>query len=177
MDIKDLIFYMVLMMFFGAWWGNYKLRNKALCIFTRASGQEIKKFVTLQDHYVSFDNMDFEIVPDRARDLWYDEGLFGKLFPTWIKCYHLNSNDYLPESYKDGGIQWESPANRNLINSRNDMHGFMENQTPPTDEPKKSKMQKYLPWIIGAVACLALYYIYYQYNQIQALQNFINTMG
>lgn len=179
MDLQSFITYLIVIVFVGAWWNNYRLRNKVLCIYTNIAGQDSKRIVSVQDHYVSFDGMEFELTPDRARDYRYDEGMFGKLFPTNLKCYHLNYSDYLPEGYKLG-IQWESPANRKLINSRNNMQVFSETQTP-NEEPKKSKMMKYLPWIIGFVVLIAGYYIYTyisnQNAQIQALQNYINTMG
>lgn len=179
MDFQSFLTYLVLVVFVGAWWNNFRLRNKIQVIYTNIAGQEIKRLVPILDHYVSFDGMDFELTPDRARDILYDEGMFGKLFPTRIKCYHLNYSDYLPENYKNTGVQWESPANRKLINSRNNMQVFSETQTP-NEAPKKSKMMKYLPWIIGAVLLFGGYYIYTyisnQNAQIAALQNYINAI-
>lgn len=181
MDTQQFLMYLFMIVMAMGWWSNYRLRNKCLVIYTRASKQELKKLVNLGDNYVVFDGQQCEITPNRARLHWYEEGIFGKLFGTWLICYHCNYADYFAENpNKMGeGTDWETPANRNKINSREFMGVMMETSTPEEEKARPSKLKKYLPWIIGIVGLVVGYYVYSyilnQNAQIAAMQAIINA--
>ena len=161
---------MVMFFFMFAWYSNYSLRNKVLCVYTRVTGQEIRKLVTLKDKQVSFDRKLFNITPERHRVVWHPT-FFG-LFGTWVICYHFVWYSYLPEDPREYGVVTMSPEVRAAMNQEEKFRAY--NRAEDARIKKKGGMFEMLAQVAPIFTIILLvaviYFLYTQGNQINILQ-------
>jgi hypothetical protein len=159
---------MGLMFVVYTWYCLYQLRNKALCIYTRATTQEIEKFVGLKARTVVFDKMEFDILPERHRLKWKTVlGLFG----TWVIAYHFVWNDSIPEDPNAYKIQVISPEVRHTMNQEKKFKAFLSEEAPKGVIKKSGGFMQYIPWFIICAVLIGVIYMMFTQGKTIALMN------
>jgi amino acid transporter len=154
---------------------GYRLRNKCLCVYTRASTQEIEKFVSLQDRHVSFDKKRFDIVPGTQRLKW--KSIMG-IFGTWVVAYHFVWYSRFPENPNIYNVPIESPEARHDMNQEEKFRAYQRAESQRDKVVKtKGSLMSFIPWIIVAVVlAFIMYTLYTQGKDMNVIKQALQSL-
>ena len=165
MGIESMIMLMLMALLALAWWSNYSKRNKIYCTFNRVNKTQISKFVKMQSRYVIFDGMKFDIIPSCIVFKYWDTGLAGKVNPQWVATLDFTYGSRFPLNPNTLQTSVISPEVRKTMDKEEWVKSYARSFSPPQTR-KETMIQKYLPWIIGAVAVIGIGYLYMQMQGI-----------
>ncbi len=158
------------------WQSNYSKRNKAFCTYTRATKQEVEKFVPITARYVIFDGKKFEISPSRAKLFYWNRGLIGALFPQWVIKYEFDWFSDKPRNPNDYSDSMDTPENRYIVRNADRYHSFHEGMLNQAGKKKGILAQYGILIALAAFAIIA--FLWYQdHAQLQAILNFLKVKG
>jgi len=182
--VNSQLFLLVLiaLMFGGAWYSIYSLKDKLFCTYRRASNQKIEKFVKLKSRYVKFDGKEFNVIPSCNSPLWYTRGLLGMLgLGTWVMTADYSYTSPDPYDPKTGKIAIISPEVRSHMDNEELMGSFGRGMQKQAGKKQGLLGGGYLGLLlIGAVA-LALFYLYNNQQtmgqHLIAIENALKVLG
>ncbi len=163
-------------------WQLYTLSTKALIIYTRATGQEIKKMVKISDRHVSFDKKTFDLLPETHRLQWHSIlGVLG----MWVICYHLVWYSRYPQDPRFYNVPVVSPEAKHAMNQEDRYRAYHKSEQARNIGKTKGGGLFGGGWItyvfIGIIIIGLLFLFYSNFSQgadinsiKQSIQDFIN---
>ena len=164
-----------------AWFQLQSLKNKVFCSYNRPSGQEIRQWVKLDQKKVRFDNLEFTILPERHKLMWYKLlwGILGNI-GTWVIAYDFTFDSEYPRDPRTYKPSVVNPETRRAMNNSDSWAAY--NRSVDKQSGRKQGLSQYYPIIIAALLVgVAFYYLYNQNaaNQanIKSLEEAIRLMN